>query len=130
MHTRDATSQKDTAAECLPPRVGPSRSVDEEEEQCNRASRNGNQGSADDVARLVDAGVVGDRGVSEVMHAADGNAGKHARADDANPTRLRAGTNGDKSDDQDDDGNEEGSGGDLGGVHDLEEVFAVGQDDR
>ena len=78
---------------------------------------------------MIDAGIVCDGGVSEVVHAADGGARENARADDAGPSVAGAGADGDECDDEDDDRDEERRGGDFGGVGDLEFFFAVGEDD-
>lgn len=129
MHARNTARQQNPTHQRLPPRIRPSGSIDEEQEQGDRAGGDGDDARADDVARPVDAGIVGDGGVAEVVHSADGAAGEDAGTDDAGQRVVRVGADGDEGDDEDDDGDEEGDGGYAGCVGDLESFLAVGEDD-
>ena len=87
MHTRDSTSKDNSADETLPPATRPRCLEDAEQRQGDHTRRHSNDDRPSHIGNRVGAPVVGDGGVSNVVHARDGAACKRARNNDAPPCR-------------------------------------------
>lgn len=131
MHPRHGTRERNPRDKRLPPRVRPRSPKHKKDRERDDARHDGDDARARDVAGEVDAGVVRDGGVPEVVHPADGGAGEGAAAHDAGPgvwSRALAGADEEEGEEEDDYRDEEGEGGEAGGVGYLEGLLAVGYD--
>lgn len=119
VHARDSTSQQHSRYDSLPPRVGPPSPEDKEERQRDDARGHRNQSRPYDVGDIVNAHVVVDGGIAQVVHAADGSASKRAPDGNTPPRDLVVGPDGHKSSDQDKNWHKEGKGREPAGISNL-----------
>ncbi|GKT57299.1 hypothetical protein ColTof3_04638 [Colletotrichum tofieldiae] len=129
MHAGNGTGQDDGARGALPPRRRPGRPEDEKEGEGDDARGHGDERRADDVDRVVDADVVVDGVVAEIVHTADCGTGQDASDTNSPPRDGVVNADGDEGGEEHGDGDEEGQGGEAARIRDLQHGLAVGQVD-
>ena len=116
MHARYSTSQDDGRNAPFPPGVGPRGAKHKEHGQGHDASNSSDDCGTNNVCRAIDTNVIGDGGISKVVHAADGSSAEDTADYDSPPGNNVIRTNSNKSSEEHKNRDEEGDGSEAARV--------------
>lgn len=127
MHSRDCTGQDDRASSSFPPGCGPGCAEDEEEGESHYASSDCDECRTNNIDRIVNAYIVVDGVVSEIMHSADCSTSQNTSNADSPPRNGIVDTDGDKGSEKYGNRDEERQGCEAARIRNLQLRFSVGQ---
>ena len=107
VHSRHSASKDDGRDGSFPQRRSPGGTKDEEHGESNDASNDGDDCRTDNICEPVDAYIVGDGGIAQVVHTADSSAAEEAADADPPPRHTVIRSDNEEGGEENEDGNEE-----------------------
>lgn len=127
MHSRDCAGQDDRASSSFPPTCCPGCAEDEEEGESHHASSDRDECRTDNIDRIINADVVVDGVVSEIMHSADCSTGQNTSDADSPPRNGIVDTDGNKGSEKYGNRDEERQGCEAARICNLQLRFSISQ---